>query len=79
MGSRSHPFAPLHPNKMVLPQGVFPPPPDSNKPANPTAVPPAARLPLGASFNCCQTGHFARDCPTRDQARKPAGRQSPKP
>ena len=32
MRSRPHPFAPLPPNKMVLPQGVMPPPPASNAP-----------------------------------------------
>ena len=57
---------------MILPQGVLPPPPPSNAPAKPATEPPAARLPLGACFNCGQTGHIDRDCPTRDQARKPA-------
>ena len=64
MRSRPHPFAPLPPNKMVLPQGVLHPPPTSNAPINQAAAPPAARLPLG--YNCGQTGNFTRDCPTRD-------------
>ena len=77
MRSRPHPFAPLPPNKLVLPQGVMPPPPASNAPSNQAAAPPAARLPAGACFNCSQTGHFARDCPTRDQARKPVADPEP--
>ena len=32
---RPHPFAPLPPNKMVLPQEVLPPRPPSNAPINP--------------------------------------------
>ena len=77
MRSRPHPFAPLPPNKMVLPQGVMPPPPASNAPPNQAAAQPAARLPVGACFNCGQAGHFARDYPTRDQARKPVAAPEP--
>ena len=77
MRSRPHPFAPLPPNKMVFPQGVLPPPPANNAPINLLAAPSVARLPLGACFNCCQTGHFARDCPNRDQARKPVAAPEP--
>ena len=57
--SRPHPSVPLQTNKMVLPQGVLPPPPPSIAPAIPTAAPSAVRAPLYASFNRVQTGHFA--------------------
>ena len=76
--SRPHPFVPLPPNKVVVPQGVLPPPPPAKKPpVNQPAASPAARLPLGACFNCGQTDHFARDCPARASARKPVAQPEP--
>ena len=58
---------------MILPQGVLPPhTPPSNAPAAPANVAPA-RTPMGACFNFWQNGHFARECPNRDQARKIGG------
>ena len=77
MRSRPHPFVLLPPNKMAMPQGVFPPPaPPSNAPAAPAVVAPA-RAPAGACFHCGQNGHFARESPNRDQARKPLAASEP--
>ena len=77
MRSRPHPFVPLPPNKMVMPQGVLPhPAPPSNAPAAPAVVAPA-RAPRSACFHCRQNGHFARECPNRDQARKPLAASEP--
>ena len=75
MRSRPHPFVPLPPNKMVMPQGVLPPPAPPSSVAAAVMVP--ARVPAGACFHCGQNGHFAGECPNRDQARKPLAASEP--
>ena len=83
MRSRPHPFMP---GKLVnpppgLPQKVLPPPqiqkniqpaiPQPNTPSMKQIPLPPMRIPQGICFHCGLPGHFARQCPTKDQARKP--------
>ena len=74
MRSRPHPFVPLHPNKMVLPQGLLPP----NATFKYTGCSRCHRSGQGAGrclFQLWTKRTFRSESTTRDQARKPNGAQ----
>ena len=92
MRSRPHLFLSekmVHPAP-GLPQNMLPPNPGQREakpqmaPPGPASVKqspspqqPARVIPQGACFNCVLPGHIARECPNRDQARKPVARAVP--